>query len=145
MYVEKGEYDRAIQDLDQAIKLKPEYSRAFRNRGDAYRKKGDLDHASADYQKALSLNPSDSLRKDIQTALEELGEAGKATAPSSSSTPNNEDGAPRAPASGSASEGAVPAVADLLSDQDFQTCQKSSGDSSNRGLRPRDQLGQVHW
>ena len=32
----KGDYDRAIQDYDQAIRLKPDYAIAFNNRGDAY-------------------------------------------------------------------------------------------------------------
>src|SRR5438477_1980875 len=32
-YDAKGEYDRAIQDFDQAIRLKPNYDEAFTNRG----------------------------------------------------------------------------------------------------------------
>src|SRR6516164_1013951 len=38
-YRNKREYDRAIQDLDQAIKLDPNLALAFANRGDAYRNK----------------------------------------------------------------------------------------------------------
>src|SRR5258707_5821265 len=32
-YFGKAQYDRAIQDLDQAIKLDPDYAAAFSNRG----------------------------------------------------------------------------------------------------------------
>src|SRR2546429_5742743 len=45
----KGDYDRAIQDYDQAIRLKPDYPTAFNNRGDAYHAKGDYDRAIQDY------------------------------------------------------------------------------------------------
>src|SRR5262249_38751328 len=37
-YTAKGEYDNAIQDYDQSIKLNPNYARAFNNRGVAYQK-----------------------------------------------------------------------------------------------------------
>jgi len=77
----KGEYDKAIQDLDLAIKLKPDYARAFRNRGDAYRGKGDRDRAIADYKQALSLNPNDALKEDIEKALAELEPSAKPDAP----------------------------------------------------------------
>jgi tetratricopeptide (TPR) repeat protein len=35
-YGHKHDYDRAIQDFDQVIKLKPDYADVFYNRGDAY-------------------------------------------------------------------------------------------------------------
>jgi tetratricopeptide (TPR) repeat protein len=49
--------------------MQPDYSRAFRNRGDAYRKKGDRDHTIADYREALSFKPDEALRKEIQACL----------------------------------------------------------------------------
>src|SRR5262249_26318805 len=39
-YMAKGEYDRAVQDYGESIKLNPDYARAFNNRGVAYQKKG---------------------------------------------------------------------------------------------------------
>ena len=48
-YTAKGEYDRAIQDYDQSIKLNPNYARAFNNRGVAYQKKGEYDRAIKDF------------------------------------------------------------------------------------------------
>ena len=38
-YDSKGDHDRAIQDYDQAIKLDPQYTRAFINRGAAYKRR----------------------------------------------------------------------------------------------------------
>jgi tetratricopeptide (TPR) repeat protein len=57
-YNQKGEYDRAIADLDQAIRLDPKLTGAYANRGVAYEAKNDPDHAIADYDQALTLNPS---------------------------------------------------------------------------------------
>ena len=54
----KGEFDRAIEDFDKAIKLNPEYALAYNNRGVAY---SDLDRdeeAIADYNKAIELDPT---------------------------------------------------------------------------------------
>ena len=53
----KGEYDRAIQDYDQSIKLNPNYARAFNNRGVAYQKKGEYDRAIKDFDESIKLNP----------------------------------------------------------------------------------------
>ena len=55
------EYDRAIQDYDQAIRLNPNYASAFNNRGLAYVNKGDNDRAIQDYDQAIKLNPNDTV------------------------------------------------------------------------------------
>ena len=57
--IEAGAYDRAIADLDEALRLNPKYFYAYRNRGDAYRKKRDFAKAEADYRKALEIKPTD--------------------------------------------------------------------------------------
>src|SRR5260221_354658 len=57
-YVLKGQYDRAIQDYDQAIKLNPKFAKAFANRGGAYFSKGQYDRAIQDYDQAIKLDPS---------------------------------------------------------------------------------------
>jgi tetratricopeptide (TPR) repeat protein len=53
----KGEYDKAIDDFNEAIKLRPSYANAFNNRGVAHRNKGDLNGALADYDQAIRLKP----------------------------------------------------------------------------------------
>src|SRR5262245_16842059 len=53
-YVAKGDYDRAVEDYDQSIKLDPNYARAFNNRGVAYQKKGEYDRD----RKSTRLNSS---------------------------------------------------------------------------------------
>ena len=57
-YDGKGEYDRAIQDYDQAIRLNPSNADAFNNRGVSYFHKSDYDRAIQDYDQAIHLNPN---------------------------------------------------------------------------------------
>src|SRR5262245_53999518 len=45
----KGDYERALQDYGQAIKLNPKFAPAFINRGVVYDKKGDYDRAIQDF------------------------------------------------------------------------------------------------
>jgi tetratricopeptide (TPR) repeat protein len=56
-YQEKGDYDRAIQDYDQAIRLRHTDYRVIFNRGDVYYDKGDYDRAIQDFDQAIRLNP----------------------------------------------------------------------------------------
>ena len=55
-YSSKRDYDRAIAEYDEAIKLDPKFAAAFRNRGLAYGAKGDRDRAIAEYDEAIKLN-----------------------------------------------------------------------------------------
>lgn len=57
-YGSKGDYDGAIADYTEAIRLDPQYADAFGNRANAYRDKRDLDRALADYNEALRIRPS---------------------------------------------------------------------------------------
>jgi tetratricopeptide (TPR) repeat protein len=56
-YTKKGQYDRAIQDYDLAIKLDATYGGAFGDRGFAYANKGQYDRAIQDYDQAIKLAP----------------------------------------------------------------------------------------
>src|SRR5215471_6692294 len=56
-YARKGEYDRAIESYDEAIRLNPKHADAFSNRGVAYARKGDYDRAVENYDEAIRLNP----------------------------------------------------------------------------------------
>src|SRR5207249_10510279 len=56
--LQQSNYDAAIANLNEAIRLNPTYDVAFNNRGLAYFNKGDLDKALTDFEEALRLNPS---------------------------------------------------------------------------------------
>src|SRR6516165_1783137 len=56
-YKSKGDFDRAIADLSEAIRLDPKYAEAYYLRGVTYRNKGDSDHAIADFSEAIRLAP----------------------------------------------------------------------------------------
>ncbi len=51
-----GELETSIADYNEAIRLNPNYDKAFNNRGIAYWAKGELDRAIADYTEAIDLN-----------------------------------------------------------------------------------------
>jgi lipoprotein NlpI len=58
-WIGKGDYDRAIADYDEAIRLDPQDPLAYYNRGVAWHGKHDYDRAIADYDQAIRLNPQD--------------------------------------------------------------------------------------
>ena len=57
-YAHRGEYDRAIQDYDQALRLDPNLAEAYHDRGRAYLYKGEYDRAIQDYDQALGSIPT---------------------------------------------------------------------------------------
>jgi lipoprotein NlpI len=56
-YRAKEEYDTAIADFSETIRLDPTMTSAFNNRGVAYFDKGEYDRAISDLDKALQLDP----------------------------------------------------------------------------------------
>ena len=56
-YYKKGEYDKAISDFTEAIKLNPKHADIYYSRGLAYNIKGQNGNAISDCTKAIKLNP----------------------------------------------------------------------------------------
>ena len=57
-YWAKKEFDRAVTDYDQAIKLNPTDAVFFSNRGGVLVAKGDVDRGITDFDQALRINPN---------------------------------------------------------------------------------------
>ncbi len=77
----KGDYDEAIADYDEAIKLAPKDARGYNNRGTVYRDKGDADRAMADFGAAIKINRRYSdAHYNLGAAYAAKGEAAKAIA-----------------------------------------------------------------
>jgi len=57
IYTGLGDYERAIADYTEAIRLAPEFAVAYNNRGYAYDNLGNYEQAIADYTEAIRLNP----------------------------------------------------------------------------------------
>jgi tetratricopeptide (TPR) repeat protein len=55
---EQRQLDLALNDLDEALKLDPNYACAYNNRGRVYAFKRDRDRAMADYDQAIKLDPN---------------------------------------------------------------------------------------
>jgi len=66
----KGQFDEAIADYDEALRLRPQHAESYFNRASAYRYKGQNKQAIADYEKALDLNPNLEI---VKRKLLELG------------------------------------------------------------------------
>jgi lipoprotein NlpI len=56
-YSRKRDYDRALQDLDSALKANPKYAVALANRGNVYTARGEFDRAIDDFTQAIALDP----------------------------------------------------------------------------------------
>jgi uncharacterized caspase-like protein len=54
----RGDFDRAIADFSEAIRLNPSMAGAIFSRGNAYQQKKDFDRAIADYNEAIRLDPN---------------------------------------------------------------------------------------
>ena len=85
-YVKKGDFEKAIGDLDESIRRNPRDARAYFRRGDAYLAINRLDDAIADYTDAIQLRPSDARmyskrgisyanRGDLDEAISDLTDA----------------------------------------------------------------------
>ena len=69
-YANKGDFRRAIEDFDAAIKLSPDDVDQYVARGAANEELGNEAAARADYRKALEIDPDN---EDAQEALSRLG------------------------------------------------------------------------
>jgi lipoprotein NlpI len=56
-YDERGDYDRAIKDLDESVKLNPSASRSIDTRGWEYVRKFDYKQAIRDFDQSIQLDP----------------------------------------------------------------------------------------
>ncbi|WP_048323822.1 tetratricopeptide repeat protein, partial [Crocosphaera watsonii] len=57
-YNELGNYNRAIEDLNKAIRLDINFAKAYNNRGFSYDKLGNYKKAIENYKEAIRLDPN---------------------------------------------------------------------------------------
>jgi len=85
-YMRKSDYDHAIQDYYDLIRLNPKNAPAYTERGSAHFYKGDYDRAIQDYDDAIRLDPNEShaydgrggayfLKRDRDRAIQDFNEA----------------------------------------------------------------------
>ena len=56
-YYRQGEYDRALNDVSEAIRLNPRLSTTYAKRGVIFERKGEYGNAIDDYTDAIRLDP----------------------------------------------------------------------------------------
>lgn len=82
-YYENGEYNKTIENCNEAIKLNPKLALAYLMRAKAYGKLENFSAAKKDYDEAIALNPNDYYSyysraydsKDYQQAIEDLNKS----------------------------------------------------------------------
>lgn len=57
VYGQQKRYDRAVEAINEAIRIQPQNGALYLTRGYFHRNMGDLDHAIADFDKAISVLP----------------------------------------------------------------------------------------
>ena len=60
-FFENKDYDKAIEEFTEAIRIDPNYDLAYVSRGQSYSNKGQNDQAISDYTESIRLNPDDAL------------------------------------------------------------------------------------
>jgi tetratricopeptide (TPR) repeat protein len=75
----KGDLNGALQNLDEAVRLQPDFAPAYAVRGTARQRKGDMDGAIRDYEETIRLAPpselSDTAYIDLAVAYHRRGQA----------------------------------------------------------------------
>jgi F-type H+-transporting ATPase subunit a len=78
-YRAKGDFGRAIADLDAALRLDPRSAAALIERASVYHAKGDLDRSLADYDRAIAARPQSAAafygRGEVYRAKDDLDRA----------------------------------------------------------------------
>ncbi|MBR0756989.1 caspase family protein [Bradyrhizobium jicamae] len=85
-YFDKGEYDIAIADFNDALRMGPTGSIVLHNRGNAYRRKGEYAKAIADYDASIKAGPPSAFTSqnrgiakqalgDLDGALDDINQA----------------------------------------------------------------------
>jgi tetratricopeptide (TPR) repeat protein len=74
LYSEKGQLDEAVQLLQRALEINPQYAESYSNLGLTLFRQGRVDEAIANYQKALEMIPRSFVtHTDLGTALFQKG------------------------------------------------------------------------
>src|SRR5689334_1148404 len=60
-YQNRKDYELALKDYDQALRLRPNYSSAFNNRGNVFQSLRKYERAVQDYDQATRIAPNDPL------------------------------------------------------------------------------------
>jgi tetratricopeptide (TPR) repeat protein len=62
IYIRKGEYQKAVADLNEALRLNPKYVYGYKSRAFFYERMGETERAAADRDKVKELDPKGLVR-----------------------------------------------------------------------------------
>ena len=77
----RGDFDQAIRDCEEAIRLQPGKAQAYADRAKAWAGKGDKERAQADYEAAMRIDPNNpTLLREQGTVWRQFGDLDRALA-----------------------------------------------------------------
>jgi len=72
VYYQKGDYPRAVEQLERAVELTVDDPTIIEHLGDAYEKAGRIDRAAARYRESLKLSKDSDQTKRVREKLQRL-------------------------------------------------------------------------
>lgn len=94
-FFKEGNCKEAITAYETAIKLKPEYIKAYANLAHLYQQKGKIDQAKEYYKKALEIDPENAIIKENLDALDKNNHSKKAKPKDTSNEENQKKDSPK--------------------------------------------------
>ena len=69
-YIALEQYERAMEDADECVRLQPTWAKGYLRRGSVYFRKGELERAERVLKEGLELDPgNDALKKELEAVM----------------------------------------------------------------------------
>ena len=74
-YIALEQYERAMEDADECVRLQPTWAKGYLRRGSVYFRKGELERAERVLKEGLELDPgNDALKKELEAVMNAIAE-----------------------------------------------------------------------
>ena len=74
-YIALEQYDKAMEDADECVRLQPSWAKGYLRRGSVYFRMGQLEQAEIVLKEGLDLDPgNDALKKELEAVMNAIAE-----------------------------------------------------------------------